>query len=139
MVNSDVTKYIRPLYNQNNNFNKFPEKTVMRYIFLYCCLLQKVYFDYYFVKPPIPRLKIITRIPSPRGFPLRVRTSEVLPTVCILGWTCNIKMWQHRIQEIKLFPSHKNQPMEGFPQNLRHLWFWELIIEWVFYLNIFYC
>ena len=38
-------------------------------------------------------------------------------------------MWQHRTQEIKLFPLHKNQPMEGFPQNLRHLWFWELIKE----------
>ena len=38
-------------------------------------------------------------------------------------------MWQHRAQEIKLFPLHKNQPMEGFPQNLRHLWFLELIKE----------
>ena len=35
-------------------------------------------FDF---NPPIPTLKIITRLPSPRGFSLRLRTSAVLPNV----------------------------------------------------------
>ena len=86
------------------------------------CKLYSIFFFYYqnqekSINPPIPTLKIITRIPSPRRFPLRVRTSAMLPNVCILDWTCNIKMWLHRTREIKLFPLHKNQPMEGFPQN----------------------
>ena len=58
----------------------------------------KIYTFLTLINPPIPTLKIITRITSPRGFPL-------------------------------LFPLHKSQPMEGFPQNSRQLWFLELIIE----------
>ena len=45
----------------------------------------------------------------------------------LLGWTCNIKIWQHRTLELKLFPLHESQNMEGFPQNSRHLWFWKVI------------